>query len=192
MTDPTPTTAPEQEFKDLGFGSVVGGANEKRLLNRDGSFNPRREGMPWYARLHPYHVLLTLSWRRFLVVVVSGYLLTNVFFALAFLACGPGAIGGQAPQMFGGTFGRAFFFSVETIGTIGYGNVYPVGVAPNIIIAIESVTGVLMLALVTGLLFARFSRPTAAIVFSSRAVIWHRIEARRDSCSASPMRARIS
>ena len=171
MTGPTPTTSPEQEFKDLGFGSVVGGANEKRLLNRDGSFNPRREGMPWYARLHPYHVLLTLSWRRFFVVVVSGYVLTNVFFALAYLACGPGAIGGQAPQMFGGTFGRAFFFSVETIGTIGYGNVYPVGVAPNIIIAIESVTGVLMLALVTGLLFARFSRPTAAIVFSSRAVI---------------------
>jgi inward rectifier potassium channel len=127
--------------------------------------------MPWYARLHPYHVLLTLSWGRFLVVVVSGYLVINVLFALAYLAWGPGAIGGQAPELFGGTFGRAFFFSVETIGTIGFGNVYPVGIGPNIVVAIESVTGVLMLALVTGLLFARFSRPTAAIVFSKRAVI---------------------
>lgn len=171
MTEPTLTAPPEQEFKDLGFGSVVGGANEKRLLNRDGSFNPRREGMPFFARLHPYHLLLTISWRRFFVAVVSGYLLTNILFALAYLACGPGAIGGQPPEMFGGTFGRAFFFSVETIGTIGYGNIYPVGVAPNVIIAIESITGLLMLALVTGLLFARFSRPTAAVVFSKKAVV---------------------
>jgi len=171
VTAPTTTAPPEQEYKDLGFGTVVGGVNEKRLLNRDGSFNPRREGMPFFARLSPYHLLLTISWQRFFVSVVSVYVMTNVLFALAYLAWGPGAIAGQAPELFGGTFGRAFFFSVETIGTIGYGNVYPVGLGPNITVAAESITGVLMIALVTGLLFARFSRPTAAIVFSSRAVI---------------------
>ncbi len=171
MSEPTLTASHSQEFKDLGFGTVVGGVNEKRLLNRDGSFNPRREGLPFFARLHPYHLLLTLSWRRFFMLVVSGYLLLNIVFALAFLACGPGAIGGQAPEMFGGEFGRAFFLSVETIGTIGYGNIYPVGVIPNLIITVESLTGLLMLALGTGLLFARFSRPTAAVVFSDLAVI---------------------
>jgi inward rectifier potassium channel len=170
VSDPTTTSRP-QEFKDLGFGTVVGGANEKRLLNRDGSFNPRREGMPLFTRLYPYHLLLTISWRRFFLVVVSGYLLANCLFALAFLACGTGAVAGQTPEQFGGVFGRAFFLSVETIGTIGYGNIYPVGVAANFIVTVESLTGLLMLALGTGILFARFSRPRAAIAFSDRAVV---------------------
>ena len=170
MTEPL-LQQPAPEFKDLGFGSVVGKANEKRLLNRDGTFNPKREGMSLFAALHPYHLLLTMSWRRFFVVVLSGYMAANVLFALAFLACGPGAIGGQAPDIFGGTFGRAFFLSVDTIGTIGYGNIYPVGVLPNFLVTLESLTGLLVLALGTGLMFARFSRPTAAVAFSSKAVI---------------------
>ncbi|HVD62127.1 MAG TPA: ion channel [Gemmatimonadaceae bacterium] len=160
-----------KEFNDLGFGSVVGGTNEKRLLNRDGSFNPRREGLHPLARLHPYHLLLTISWRKFIALVISGYVLANVFFALLFLACGPNAIGGQPPQLFGGTFGRALFLSVETFGTIGYGNIYPMGIGPNMIIMFESLTGLFTLALGTGILFARFSRPTAAIIFSQRAVV---------------------
>lgn len=171
MTESTLPASQAQEFKDLGFGSVVGGANEKRLLNRDGTFNPRREGLPFFARLHVYHLVLSISWRRFFGMVVSGYLLTNLIFALAYLACGPGAIGGQPPAAFGGTFGRAFFLSVETLGTIGYGNIYPIGIAPNLIITVESLTGLLVLALGTGIFFARFSRPTASVVFSKLAVV---------------------
>lgn len=171
MSDPVPETTATSEYRDLGFGSVVGGANEKRLLNRDGSFNPRREGLSFLAGLHAYHFFLNLSWKHFFTMVISGYLVINLIFALAYLACGPGAIGGQDASTFGGTFGRAFFFSVETIGTIGYGNIYPVGVPANIIVTMESLTGLLMLALGTGILFARFSRPTAAIAFSERAIV---------------------
>jgi inward rectifier potassium channel len=169
MADPVALTS--QEHQDLGFGTVVGGANEKRLLNRDGSFNPQREGLHPFVRLHPYHLMLTISWRRFFMVVITSYLAANLFFAALFMACGPDAIAGQAPQYFGGTFGRAFFLSVETFGTIGYGNIYPVGAIPNFIIMFESVTGLLSIALITGILFARFSRPTAAIIFSERAVV---------------------
>lgn len=170
MSAPETTSAP-QEYRDLGFGSVVGGANEKRLLNRDGTFNPRREGLPFLASLNAYHFFLTISWKKFFATVLSGYIAANILFALAYLACGPDAIQGQDPAVMGGTFGRAFFFSVETLGTIGYGNIYPVGIAANLIVTAESVTGLLLLALGTGILFARFSRPTAAIVFSDRAVV---------------------
>lgn len=164
--DPLP-----QEFRDLGFGSVVGGANEKRLLNRNGTFNPRREGQGFFQSLHAYHFLLSISWRKFFATVVAGYLGANVIFALAYLASGKDSIIGQDAASFGGEFARAFFFSVETLGTIGYGNIQPNGFLPNVIVTVESLTGLLMLALGTGLLFARFSRPTAAIVFSDRAVI---------------------
>jgi inward rectifier potassium channel len=170
VSDPASSSA-SQDFRDLGFGTVVGGANERRLLNRDGSFNPRREGQSFLAALHPYHFLLSISWKRFFATVVSGYLGINLLFAVAYLACGPNAIAGQEAGTFGGRFGRAFFFSVETLGTIGYGNIYPVGIAANVIVTIESLTGLLMLALGTGILFARFSRPTAAIKFSDRAIV---------------------
>jgi len=171
------TSAPElntsepQEYKDLGFGSVVGGANEKRLLNRDGTFNPQREGVSFLAALNAYHFLLSISWRKFLAVVSFAYFAANVIFALAYLACGPDAIIGQDASKFGGEFARAFFFSVETLGTIGYGNIQPNGFMPNVIVALESLTGLSVLALGTGLIFARFSRPTAAIVFSDCAVV---------------------
>ena len=127
--------------------------------------------MPFLASLNPYHFFLTISWKKFIVTVISGYVLANVIFALAYLACGADAIIGQDASRFGGEFARAFFFSVETLGTIGYGNIQPNGVAPNLIVAVESLTGLLLLALGTGILFARFSRPTAKIVFSERGVV---------------------
>jgi inward rectifier potassium channel len=160
-----------EEPKDLGFGSVIGGVNEKRLLNRDGTFNPRRRGLPLLTSLAPYHFLLTISWPKFLALVTAGYFSANVLFALAYMACGPGALDGIPSSQTGGPFGRAFFFSVETLSTIGYGNIVPNGVAPHMVMTIEALIGLLVFALGTGLLFARFSRPTAAIVFSSRSVV---------------------
>ena len=171
MTAATPPRPDIEEPKDLGFGSVVGGANEKRLLNRDGTFNPRRRGLPWLTSLAPYHFLLTISWPKFLVIITAGYFTANTLFALAYLACGAGALEGIPSSQTGGAFGRAFFFSVETRSTIGYGNIVPNGVAPHVVMTIEALIGLLVFALGTGLLFARFSRPTAAIVFSSRSVI---------------------
>lgn len=160
-----------EEPKDLGFGSVVGGVNEKRLINRDGSFNPRRRGVPFFTSLAPYHFLLTISWPKFLALITVGYFAANVFFASLYLACGPAALDGIPSSQTGGAFGRAFFFSVETLSTIGYGNIVPNGVAPHLVMTMEALVGLLVFALGTGILFARFSRPTAAIVFSSRAVV---------------------
>lgn len=167
----TPNLEPIDEPKDLGFGSIVGGINEKRLLNRDGTFNSRREGLPFLTSLSLYHRLLTISWPRFFALAVTGYLSVNTLFAFAYLACGPDSLVGISTSSVGGGFWRAFFFSVETLATIGYGNVSPNGMAPHFVMTVESLAGLLSFALGTGILFARFSRPTAAVVFSTRAVV---------------------
>ncbi len=158
--------------RDLGFGSVVARESRQRFLNRDGTFNVRREGLGPLGSLSLYHYLLTTSWPRFLGLVITAYLVLNASFAGAYLACGPGALAGASPAEAGGTeFLRAFFFSVQTFATIGYGQISPNGLAANVVVTVESLVGLLGFALATGLLFARFSRPTAKIVFSRQALI---------------------
>ena len=163
------TVRPEPQ--DLGFGSVVGRANEKRLLNRDGSFNPRRHGLKFFRSLSAYHWLLTMSWPKFLSLVAASYFVVNAIFAGIYVACGPGALEGPAPVGTTNPFIRAFFFSVDTLATIGYGNVSPASLAAHIVVSFEALVGLLGLALWTGLLFARFSRPIAALLFSEHAII---------------------
>jgi inward rectifier potassium channel len=161
----------DEEPKDLGFGSVIGGFNEKRLLNRDGTFNQRRDGLSFLTSLSFYHYFLTITWTRFFGLVVGAYLGANVVFAFAYIALGRDSLLAGTNAEMGGAFGRAFFFSVETLATIGYGNVTPNGVLAHVVMTAESLAGLLFFALGTGILFARFSRPTAAVMFSSRAVI---------------------
>jgi inward rectifier potassium channel len=172
---PRPPRAPQpsepEDTRDLGFGSRVSNQFHARFLNRDGTFNVRREGLPWLQSLNLYHSLLTISWPRFHALVVLTYFAANVAFALGYLACGPHAIDGSTATTFGGRFADAFFFSVQTMGTVGYGRLSPMGLAANLLVTLETLAGLLGLALATGLLFARFSRPQARILFSERAVI---------------------
>jgi len=157
--------------RDLGFGSVVSRARGTRLLNRDGSFNVARSGLGPFESLAPYHLLLTISWTGFLALFSLAYVGLNLIFAFAYLACGDQALLGSGLAMLGGPFSRAFFFSVETFATIGYGHVAPNGTAANMIVTVEALVGLMYQALATGLLFARFARPTASIIFSQRAVV---------------------
>ncbi|MBV8202923.1 MAG: transporter [Acidobacteria bacterium] len=170
--DAAPRVLDSDLDRDLGFGSVVARESRQRLLNRDGSFNVRRDGMKPLASLSLYHHLLTVSWPKFLGMVGVTFLGLNAVFGLAYMACGPQALqGAQAAEMGGNEFLRAFFFSVQTFATIGYGHISPAGLAANVLVTVEALAGLLIFALATGLLFARFSRPTARIVFSERALI---------------------
>jgi inward rectifier potassium channel len=162
---------PYEEPKDLGFGSVVGGARQQRLIRRDGSFTARRVGFRRFTYVNGYHALLTMTWPRFLGSVLAVYLTINALFAVSYLAMGPDALAGADPSRMGGRFLRALFFSVDTFATIGYGNVYPVGALANWFVALEAIIGLLFVALLTGLVFARFSRPTARLLFSDVAVM---------------------
>ena len=161
----------EQDLRDLGFGSVVSRESQQRLLNRDGSFNVERRGLGFFSSFSLYHALLTVSWVHFFFIFVGCYFISNALFAVAYLACGPDALAGSALGLEKHPFLRAFFFSVETLSTIGYGNVAPIGVAANMVVTFEALAGLMGFAIVTGLLFARFSRPTAGILFSRHAVV---------------------
>ena len=159
--------------KDLGFGSVVANQSRQRFLNRDGSFNVARDGLRPFASLSLYHSLLTMTWPRFLGLVIAFFLVTNAVFATFYSALGPGALLSNVPPptTWHGKWFEAFFFSVHTYATIGYGNVSPVGMAANLLVVLETLVGLLGFALATGILFARFSRPTARLLFSEMAII---------------------
>jgi inward rectifier potassium channel len=112
-----------------------------------------------------YYFLITLSWTRLLLIIVAIFALINSAFALAYML--DGGVTNARP----GSFADAFFFSVQTMATIGYGVMAPGSIFANVLVSIEAMSGLTALAVVTGLVFARFSRPTARVRFSRKAVI---------------------
>ncbi|MEL6222397.1 MAG: ion channel [Cyanobacteria bacterium J06627_8] len=137
-----------------------------RIVQPDGRFNVTRVGLfnpPWRDI---YHLMLTMSWPLFFLTVSAFYLVANVLFACAYLI-GSDNIANATPN----SFLDAFFFSVQTMASIGYGAMYPQTVYANIVVTIEALSGLMILAAATGLMFARFSRPTARVLFSGVAII---------------------
>ncbi|HIK43467.1 MAG TPA: ATP-sensitive inward rectifier potassium channel 10 [Leptolyngbyaceae cyanobacterium M65_K2018_010] len=141
--------------------------NSQRIIDRDGGY-PQvvRLGelpSPWQDL---YHRLLTLSWPGFIALLALAYLAINALFALAYLAR-DGAIANARP----GSFLDALYFSVQTMASIGYGAMYPQTHYANWLVILEAFIGLMLLAMATGLCFARFSLPTARIIFSHYALV---------------------
>jgi inward rectifier potassium channel len=113
-----------------------------------------------------YHSILTAPWWQFILGLAAIYLFVNALFAAIFLLS-PGGIATARP----GSFVDAFFFSVQTFGSIGYGLLAPKTTFVNVVVVFESFSSLLYLAIATGLIFARFSRPFARVIFSNVAVI---------------------
>ncbi len=166
-----PAPQAEDPNADLGFGSVVAREARQRFLNPDGTFNVRREGFGLWESVSAYHYLLTISWPKFLSLAAAGYILTNAIFAALYVACGAHALTGFESEPVRLRLMSAFFFSVHTLATIGYGVISPLNLAANIVVTVESLIGLLGFALVAGIVFARFARPTADIKFSRNAII---------------------
>jgi len=123
-------------------------------------------GLPRDTWRDAYHVLLTITWPRFIGLMAAVYLLLNTVFALLYLV-DPNGVANARP----GNFADHFFFSVQTLGSQGYGVMSPRGLYANLVMTLESFVGLFNLAIATGLMFARFSRPTARIMFSEIAVV---------------------
>lgn len=159
-----------EEIRDLGFGSVISQEQQIRLLNRDGSFNVERRGYSLWESLSSYHALVTMGWTRFLGIVVGIFLVANGLFGAAYRLCGHGSVVNQATHV-DATWKDIFFYSIQTISTIGSSTFVAVGVIANTVQALELLTGLMGFAVIAGLVFARFSRPTARIIYSDRAVV---------------------
>lgn len=143
----------------------------KRILERDGKFNIIAENYTTAFWSDLYHKLLSVSWPRFFFYNFGIYIFINFAFGTAYYICGPGALEGIHPLTEAERFLDCFFFSVQTLATIGYGKIVPEGLPANILATIESMFGLLLLAVTTGLVFSRFARPTARVSFSRQALV---------------------
>ncbi len=159
-----------RKFNDFGLGDRAT-AGAYRSLNKDGSFNVKKSNVPFFERINFFHDLVSMSWRRFFFIIFLIYICINTVFATIYLLIGTEyltGIDGVTPTE---KFIEAFFFSAQTITTLGYGRVAPIGLMDNIVAAIESLLGLLSFALATGLIYGRFSKPAAKIKYSTPAVI---------------------
>lgn len=153
---------------DLGLGNK---AIKQRIINRDGSINIKRKGLPLFSTFDNYNTLITMGWAKFWLIVIGVYLLTNILFATIYVSFGDNNLLGADTQTPYHHFLSAFFFSAQTLSTVGYGHVSPQGIPTNFIAAFESMLGLLAFAIATGLLYGRISRPSAKVVYSDKVLI---------------------
>lgn len=161
---------PIKDNNDTGFGGNpdnYGG----RFVNRDGTFNVRKEGIPFFRRFSLFHTMLNLPSWKFFGTLFSFYLIVNFIFAIIYFFIGKNQFQGIVSSDSWGLFKEVFFFSTETYTTVGYGRVNPTGDFANSVSAIESMLGFLSFAIATGLLYGRFSKPKAFLFFSKEALI---------------------
>ncbi len=160
----------KQHYNDLGLDTKSSNSGY-RALNKDGSFNVTKKNVSFLERLNSYHSLVTMPWSHFFFIIAISYLTINLIFALIYLSIGLEHLTGIGGESQSNQFIEAFFFSAQTITTLGYGRVAPIGILANIVAATEAMLGLLIFALGTGLMYGRFSKPTATVKYSNNAVM---------------------
>ncbi len=159
-----------RRFEDLGIGTKAS-ESRLRMLNRDGSFNVRRKGLRFSTWFSGYHYLISIRWWKFNLLIVLTYIAINACFGAIYFALGLNGLSGIDGHTLAEQYLQAIFFSTQTFTTVGFGRIAPVGNGANIVAAFESLAGLLSFAFATGLVWGRFSRPVAKIIFSHNAII---------------------
>jgi inward rectifier potassium channel len=162
--------SPIKETLDPGFGTKYQ-QNAKRIINKDGTFNVIRKGVGISSR-NIYQDLIKISWMRFFFATMLLIFSLNTIFSLIYMGIGMEDIDGEITgQGFFHNFSQAFYFSFQTFTTVGYGRISPIGDLSSFVAAIEAMVGLMCFALVTGLLYGRFSRPNISLEYSEKALI---------------------
>jgi len=157
----------QQDIKEVGFESIT---TNQRLINHDGSSNIRRRGINRFAAHNFYHSLVTMPVWSFLLVIVGFFILINVLFGTIYYFVGVEDIG-VVPDMNYRPWVKMFFLSAQTITSTGYGQIEPVSFWINVISSTEALIGLMFFAIMTGVLYGRFSKPTAKLTYSKNAII---------------------
>ena len=156
--------------RNTGFGSIP--ENEgSRLINKDGSVNIIRSGLSFTTRFDIFHWLINMSWLTFFSFVLLGYILVNISFGFIYVFLGIEGLSGVHATSFWGQCLEGFYFSSQTLTTLGYGAISPISTTHNIVASFEAFIGLLSFATSTGLLYGRFSKPKSKIMFSQNALI---------------------
>jgi inward rectifier potassium channel len=156
--------------ENTGFGTnsnYYGG----RYYNKSGIPNAYKTGLPFWERYSVFHTMLHMPLWKFLLVILITFIIVNVLFAILYLAIGLENLAGVQVTKTIDKIGEAFFFSSQTFTTVGYGRLAPTGFWMSLVASLESLLGLLALALATGLIYGRFSKPEAFIKFSKNAII---------------------
>lgn len=153
--------------QELGFGKNV--TISGRMMNADGTFNVERQTLSYWD--NTYFHLVTMPWIYFFPLVLLFYLLVNLLFTGLYLLIGTEQLMGVPAGSFWDDCLHVYFFSTQTLTTVGYGHISPLGFGANLIASLESFAGLLSFALISGLMYGRFSRPNAKIVFSENLLV---------------------
>ena len=158
------------QFEDLGLDTKSGNTGY-RALNKDGTFNVKKHNVPYLERINVFHTMVTMSWAKFFLILGIVYFGINIVFASLYVLIGTENLTGIQGTTSVEKFMDAFFFSAQTITTLGYGQVAPLNLPANMVAATESLLGLLLFALATGLMYGRFSKPFASIKYSTHGLI---------------------
>lgn len=156
--------------ENTGFGtnaSSYGG----RFVTKSGNANVRKTGIGFLDSISWYHTMLTLPRWKFLIILFAFYFLVNLAFASVYYLVGVEHLNGINATKAIDKFGQAYFFSIQTFTTVGYGHISPSGFFTSSVASVEALFGLLSFAIATGLFYGRFSKPRAHIRFSDNAII---------------------
>jgi inward rectifier potassium channel len=155
---------------NTGFGTNAASYGG-RFVTKNGNANVKKSGIGLFESISWYHTMLNIPRWKFFVIIVIFYFLVNFIFASFYYAVGVEHLNGVTATTALDKFGQAFFFSIQTFTTVGYGHISPTGFLTSLVAAVEALFGLLSFAIATGLFYGRFSKPKAHIKFSENALI---------------------